>query len=835
MKRKYVIGSSILIIGMITSGLAASLAWFVAGENTFKADVNGSVVEEYFHCGSGSIDDPFVITRPMHYYHLVEFFQRKTVLPTSRGSVTFGTDYLYFQIGYNLDNNASNGLEVYAYNNDGSYADSYGKTLNMAYFSGDNALMPIGTSECPFFGSFDGGGNSDSAKSITVQNLHIRCSEEVIVQGGSSKTTRYTSDVGMFGYVADADGSSNATSIHNLFVDTLTIDLTGAELNKTTSSGVSHTSTHPDKVYVGYIVGHMHTYTNYDESGPTNASPLYNIYVNNAKILGGFDGAICNFGYVGYADTIDTIPGSEYYLADKIAELEAAAEESGDDNTWGGTFDSKSYVDWFYDLYVNNSYDSWTKPSTNNARLVKTVSGDGGYKVDYTVLASTSKNPPTPYDPSTKQLMYRFRDGSFVPLKFTNDNKTQTDMGNSGYLVGSNVGTGVNASPKVASYKMVNIGNALTNTQYTNLKTAYDAANISYVDSKLEILTYKDGWKRIQDSHNENNNSTNGQITSYTKTPVDDLGLVKYNKSRNALQEILTGTSMIHGIHFDNNAVSTSSLLTVSANTIRINNSKIATTYQLPKGSIDFNVAEDGYINFYAGTFNSSDVNLNFFSLYQVTRNASGNITALTQIKKIYSSTSGSGYVYQTGNSKPSGADELLFDVETVLHANAPVKNMMYYFEIPANAGEYAMGVAGSTQGAYMIYLDLAANGSHGESEGGDLIAEEPIFTQMEYLSSGYVINSCFNIGFVVPDDSTKNNFYVMVSRSGDVFNVTVVNTTGHNVTIYILLVDDDTSVDDYPYSYTLTYNGGSTSSAYTTSAVWEGASGGTTLENQTS
>ena len=220
MKRKTIIGSGIVLIGMLVSGLAASVAWFLAGDNTFKTDVNGSVVEEYFHCGSGTEADPFVITRPMHYYHLVEFFQRKTELPVSNEhNVNFGTDYLYFQIGYELDGNPANGLEVYDYDNDGTYNDNTSKVLNMAYFSGDNALMPIGTSECPFFGSFNGGANEDDAKAIKVQNLNIKSQEDVIVEGGSSLTTRYTSDVGMFGYVADNDGDSNTTSINNIYID----------------------------------------------------------------------------------------------------------------------------------------------------------------------------------------------------------------------------------------------------------------------------------------------------------------------------------------------------------------------------------------------------------------------------------------------------------------------------------------------------------------------------------------------------------------------------------------------------------------------------------------
>ena len=389
-RKKVVIGSSIAIISMITSGLIASAAWFAPKENTFKANVSGSVVEEYFHCGNGTEVNPFVITRPIHYYHLVEFFQRKTVLPVTGGTVTFGTDYLYFQIGYDLDDNSSNGLEVYTYDNYGDYQNTTGKVLNMAYYAGNNALMPIGTSECPFFGSFDGGANESSVKSVVVSNLNIKSSEQVVVHGGSTPITRSTADVGMFGYVADDDNpdpeaaSVNPTVIKNLSVNGLTIDLTGASANKNPASGVPHedSASHDGKVFVGYIAGHIHTYKNYKAVGPVNASPLYNVYVNNAKIVGGADDATCGFGYVGYADYIDGKAGTEYDLLTQIDALEAAAGD-GQGSDWGGSIDMLS-LNKRIRYYLNNinktglsagKYNSAT-PITYNKSIYTTSSSN---------------------------------------------------------------------------------------------------------------------------------------------------------------------------------------------------------------------------------------------------------------------------------------------------------------------------------------------------------------------------------------------------------------------------------------------------------------------------
>ena len=77
MDKRRKIALSILTLGLLGSGVIASIAWFQKGTNSFGADISGSIVEEYFHCGNGTESNPFVITRPVHYYHLTEFFQRK--------------------------------------------------------------------------------------------------------------------------------------------------------------------------------------------------------------------------------------------------------------------------------------------------------------------------------------------------------------------------------------------------------------------------------------------------------------------------------------------------------------------------------------------------------------------------------------------------------------------------------------------------------------------------------------------------------------------------------------------------------------------------------------
>ena len=679
MKTKIIYSILLSVVATLFTGATISLAWLANAVTTLEVDdLSGGVVSEYFHCGDGSENDPFVITRPEHFYNLTQLYDKLD---------SFSQEDYYFQLGYDLNNDGD--LEFFDYSDSGVYQEDYSDFLNMNYYED---FLPIGSEDKPFIGHFDG-------SNLTISKLQIQGED----------------NVGVFGYV------DSTASIKDLYIKDLEINA--------------------DDAYVGYIAGRVE-----------DATCFENVYVNDCTL--NTTNTICKWGYFGYCDNAASL---EQFVASAM---------SGEEDEWGGSFNSKTYTNLLYNL------DHSTTAETTN-----TFSGDGGYVVKKTASAKT--------DPNNNQVVYRLRDGSYVPLKFTDDTHTQAALGNTGYLVGSNIGTGANASPKVSSYKMVNLQNALTNTQSTNMQTTYNASNIAYIDSKLEVMTYQNGWKRIKDSHNENNNSTNRAITSYTKTELDNFGFQKYEDSRNSLQEALESSQFVHGIHFDNNAISISNLLTVPANTIRVNGKKVTTSYQLPKGSIDFNLKEEGIINFFAGTYNSSNVSLNFFSLYEVTRNNSGNITALTQIKKIYASSSGSGYIYQTGNSKPSGAGDLVLDVETVLHGNAPVINMMYYFEIPVNAGEYAMGVAGSTQGAYMIYLDLGANGGTESTLVDD-------FRSIDYrYALDIVEHSILLITYELSDEETldisvsfNNNVYNIYATSDDTIEI-LVTTLNTNYTYY--------------------------------------------------
>ncbi|MBO4384418.1 MAG: hypothetical protein J5854_03230 [Clostridia bacterium] len=282
----------ILVAAILAFFVASSaVAWYAKNDRLNPNLTKGTVVTQYFHTGTGTELDPFIITRPVHYYNLIELYQRKSDFASA--------DY-YFQLGYDLDNDGD--LEVYNYGDDGIQIKTgtlYSDSLNLACYSGADALLPIGTSAVPFNGGFDGSG-------LSIVNLSVKASETI------GSTTYGTADVGIWGYVgADAD-------IHDVYFDNVSIDLTDTDANATSAG---HSLTHAGTVNVGYIAGHVYNTTKIDD-----------VYVNNVTILGA-DPATCAYGYFGRIEQAGSAEVTT--VGSAIATLRAAGDSAG----FGGSID----------------------------------------------------------------------------------------------------------------------------------------------------------------------------------------------------------------------------------------------------------------------------------------------------------------------------------------------------------------------------------------------------------------------------------------------------------------------------------------------------------------
>ena len=142
-------------------------------------------LRSYFHCGTGTEEDPFVITRPKHLFNLSRL-----------QSLGVFSEQKYFQLGYDLDD--SGDKKVYT----GDTGDKLTDVLDMKDYDGtDNqkTLADIGNESTPFYGIFEGNG-------LEIKNAQVHCSLE---------------DSGLFGYV------SSRAEVRNLILDDITIQNDG--------------------------------------------------------------------------------------------------------------------------------------------------------------------------------------------------------------------------------------------------------------------------------------------------------------------------------------------------------------------------------------------------------------------------------------------------------------------------------------------------------------------------------------------------------------------------------------------------------------------------------
>jgi len=266
------------------------------------------------------------------------------------------------------------------------------------------------------------------------------------------------------------------------------------------------------------------------------------------------------------------------------------------------------------------------------------------------------------------------------------------------------------------------------------------------------------GWKYVNTkSYTPNNKAF---------SPTDVYGLKKFKKSFDSLYNTLDGSASkqhVYGLHFMDCEISKNNLATIGKATVldkpaaegEEDVASVYENYQVPQDAIDFNLKNNGYINFFAGTYfraGSNQYNNSFFSLHQVFRNeyvepdpqagtpGSSTIADIKQIEKVYSPIDAQGhvvaaddehpYIYKYGGSDNdysdgqsheggTGLGPMVFDCSWIelpgsaSPSHTMVNYSMYYFEVPVNKGEYALGSVPGGRGAYLLYLDIGAGAAN--------------------------------------------------------------------------------------------------------------------------
>ena len=184
---------SIVLTSTVTVLIAATILNMGLSLSLYSKYVNGNgtygevSLRSYYECGSGTEEDPFVITRPRHLYNLSRL----------QGLGVYG-EKKYFQLGkVDLGGVDSNGVPM-CYINDSSsekkpYLDMSGSNLDT------NPINAIGSEALPFYGVFDG-------QNVEIKNLNVYSNPQ---------------DSGLFGYTA------HGSMVKNLFLSNVTINALG--------------------------------------------------------------------------------------------------------------------------------------------------------------------------------------------------------------------------------------------------------------------------------------------------------------------------------------------------------------------------------------------------------------------------------------------------------------------------------------------------------------------------------------------------------------------------------------------------------------------------------
>lgn len=317
---------------------------------------------------------------------------------------------------------------------------------------------------------------------------------------------------------------------------------------------------------------------------------------------------------------------------------------------------------------------------------------------------------------------------------------------NTGYVVGGANDINEQGNIRVSQYYGVNNsnGSSLQGTSYSN-----GAATIN------TIYTIK------------NDNMSSSQITDLT-------AYKNLETAKESLEGVLTSdTTWVYGLHFmeadidhgiayqsDGTTINEKQSESAFAQKAMVNG-KTYYNYELPVNCIDFNLKEKGFINFIAGAYFGSTStngykNNCFFSLYEIQRDANNRIVQIRPIQAVYSDNvdhhsniyeyktydnntdnkrysvpfqfvngrkvtldNGTYTEYSSSGSLYSGYTKVFnckwIDSKATLQTSTSGDNFRgypYYFEIPMNLGEYALGSPSfdGANGAYLMYLDIGAN-----------------------------------------------------------------------------------------------------------------------------
>lgn len=689
----------LIVTAVLLSLTASTLAWLVRSNIVTFPESFGSAQASYFGGGDGTKNDPYIITQPVHLYNLA---------------------WLQYLGYFNMCENFNNGHTQSYFRLDASIDMSNIRT----------ALPPIGTAEYPFVGKFDGNGHIISNLTVSNSKNDIkRYPAKAVFSGNILRNTQSSADisiVGLFGVVGNYNNYIADGKYGNNSVDTKAMSVSGFY-----ADSIIVKSTTPQTL-VGLVAGYVGA-----DVKNTGVYRCNFTLAQNATGLDGYDTTVSKYSIVGDYDA-NTVSWNE---------LESVVGTPGTDAAWGGSLDMRTInrrLTYLMAKYGEKSgYNMSTEGKGSNVNLYGSSTKEYYWNAD----ASDITNYLTMYlnagtvlpinvdnlkmgldtlDISTEgSLSYESKSSNgFTYSNFYKNNGAEiVATKNTGYIVGG--GRQASSYIRARIQELASQSNKGQGGVYKSFGLSEPATTSqTYAANRFEILTIdvSGGTYRINDGFYDNKQTALGNYTQ--KTPTE-LGLSGYIEVRKNFDQTMKDAKVVHGFHFMNSISTKSSneyYYGKTDNTIKSeayfydNNTqsqKYYKNYEFVKGGINFTLSEDGAIKTILGSFYLTGEN-SLFDLYKVTRNSDGAITGMIRIETIYQDNAKTVYYNPTADEIQSKGLTKVFDLNALTKSDKLTNGAAYYFEIPVTAGDYVIGAdaESSASNAYLMYLDIGANGS---------------------------------------------------------------------------------------------------------------------------
>lgn len=747
-----------IFLSLAFAFVAVTFCWFSRGELlNFRKDF-GSAKASYFGGGDGSRDKPYEISSETHFYN---FAWLQYLGYFNHAEANNGRYQSYFRLADNIEmdklNSALPPIGTSKYPFIGNF-DGCGYTVKNVTIS--NKL------------------NGSDGEALT-NYLNVRptvadnfaADKTVLPVWGD--TTKDVNIVGLFGITGDYGSTATAGGVvqeaYGIYSESNTAGKLRDTLKKPAASIEDKDANDPEKAYYGamsvanFYADNLHVRSASDSTLVGLAAGYANAAIGSVGVYR------CDITVkAGATGLSDSAPLSNYSLLgdynDAVItwnEKPSSGGSSGDGAAWGGSIDMRTLnrrldymaaksgtVSGYYTLVSDSGYGLYGRGATSEYDWNSTTLTSYKYfsLADGTVLPlNVNKTEMGLSDLNEKEYLSE-TNNIFYYNKAYKEKTTETiDSKNTGYIVGG--GTATTSGDKsfirarIQSLVMGSDNEAgiyksqgyVRKVPSTSALKQYSSTDFVMLTIDVNGNTYRIGdTVNSTEAQNKDVFSTSKETVQYNDSKIGfaDKGKL-YLSARKNFDTAMDGAYMVHGFHFQK-GISTDSSSTYyygnSANikkaTVKIYNGTDKTldtyySYPLVKGGVNFTLAEDGVIKTIVGAFYQSAYN-SLFDLYKVERTIKGNstsISSMTRISKIYRNSTTNAISY---NTDPGDGWKLVFDFDSLTKSDRLENGAAYYFEMPVNAGDYVIGTdaSSSANNAYLMYLDIGANGS-GESGGG--------------------------------------------------------------------------------------------------------------------